>query len=371
MSATPYRSPVKLISFCALTYAIFRLASAGAQTEGDPTSRPYSRIGQDIIGDAVANGAFHSRSPLLIIAGATYKMADLANDIGAAALDHQDHSIGAEILLADENARQLKEIKATGGDLNGVEATAIKQRLHDHIFTMTSAQGSPVGYTAAAIIANLPYAVKSVSSDKIVEQTIDLTLNKLGVFRLLENYLAIPEKVNWMLNYGGPAEEFERGLGWGKLGTRARAAERAASAAIKAIKDQQEAFVASELRSDRTENTRKLAANAFTEIYTDIMTKHRSEPRTVQVESFRQAVAESANLTATAGADPVVRSIQADDSLGWQRYANPVSPQRRTFQSPAAPAPVQMQQSAMPAWRIEYHQALQNYGTNWDGRRNR
>jgi len=166
--------------------------------------KSWSSIRKDITGAVVADIAFHSPNPWLVMGGATYKLADLSLDIGNAAIDRQDRWYGAEMILADKDARRLKKIQATGGDLNGPEANEIKQQLRDRQYTITLPQRSPYGYTAAVIVGNLPYAVAKVGIDKAIEKAFGFALDKIGLFSLVERYLPFPKAVNWAMNYGGP-----------------------------------------------------------------------------------------------------------------------------------------------------------------------
>jgi hypothetical protein len=375
MSACSIRIAIKAAALGLTACAILASVPAAAVgTEDDPAPIPFSRITQDFAGDTVAEAAFHSSVPILIVAGATYKLADLAHDIGDAAVNREDRWVGAEMILADDDARRLKEIKIAGGDLNGADANAIKQRLRDRALDMTVAQKSPFGYTIRIILKNFPYAVAKVTIDRAIEKTIGLALEKSGFFKLVERFIPLPQKINWMLNYGGPLETFEKGQGWGRLGTRARAAEKAAE---ESMRDQEKKMVANYLSSDRTETFERSAADALANIYKRTMIENPSRPRAIVAAQFRLEVARAAvSLPAPAIAaavpagedlvpeapDPIVRTIQADDASGWKQYSNPVSSERRTVESePTRPA-VEREDPAVQARHNALHEELMRVG---------
>lgn len=346
---------------------------------------PFCRIGLDITGSTLADVAFHSPVPILIAAGATYKVADLAHDIGDAAVDRENHWLDAELVLVGDDAKRLKEIKASGGDLNGPDADALKQRLRDHAYTMTSAQNSPVGYTLDVIIKNFPYAVAKVGIDKTIEKTIGFALDKFGVSKLIERILPVPKKVNWLMNYGGPLEDLEKGAGWGRLGTRARGAQKAAE---EAMQEQEEKIVADYLSSDRTESLKRSAADVLAKIYGEVMAEHPSQSRTIVAPSFRLEVARQAVLLpapmpaiaavpaaaavavpapapailAAPPADPVVRVIRVDDASGWERYSRPAPSEEEVTDAAPTSEPADEPDPADEARRAELHEELMRVG---------
>lgn len=426
MSARSIRGAIRNAALCLAAAAMFVCAPVVlAETEHHSGPIPFARIGADFAGDALADAAFHSPVPILIVAGATYKVADLAHDLGDAAVDREDRWLGAEMILADDDAKRLKAIGAAGGDLNGDDANAIKARLRDRAFEMTIAQQSPGGYTLRVVIKNLPYAVKKVAVDKLIEQAIGLALKKLHVDKLIEPNLPTPKKINFALNYGGPLERFEKGLGWGKLGTRARVAAKAADecmrdvakaaaenmpdaakAAEESIRDQDAKMIADYLSSDRRESLERSAEDALGSIYHGILARNPSQPRVVVVEMYRlEAAREAVMLPApepalvaadpvTEEPDPVVRTIQSDDA-SVERYSNTAPSERRTFSSASAPqtappaesAPrVEQEDPQAAARRIALHQELMQVGdgktfqvcsngcpsssdASWDGRK--
>jgi hypothetical protein len=323
----------------------------GEPQDDSDAPKPFSRIGLDVLGDTVATASIRSRHPVLVAAGVTYKLADLANDVGVASIGREDHWLGAELVLVDEDGRLLKAMKNAGMDLNGTDAEAVKHRLHERMLRTTAAQNSPLGYTARVIIKNLPYALAKVGREKIDEEAVGFVLNRFGVAKLLEHIVPVPKKINWALNYGGPLEELQKGLGWGKLGTRARLAQKIAE---EALIDQEKKLVAHELEefgASLVDST----ADALSAIYSKILQEHPSQPRTVIASNLRLEMAREAVLLRawaeptpamvpaalvmrTMQADPVVRAIQADDATRWEYARNSsYADQRRSEPAPVRP----------------------------------
>jgi hypothetical protein len=366
---------------------------------------PFSSISADMLGDTLSNAAVHSPVGPLIVAGYTYKMANLASDIGGAAIDKEDRFLGAEMIVVNQDCARLRKIGADGGDLNGKEANAIKAELQNTKYQMTVDQRSPYGYTLGTVVKNLPFAVKKVAFDKVLEQTIGGVLHAAHIDKLFEAIFPAPENINWMLNYGGPLEDLQKGLGWGKLGTRARIAEKAAA---KSMKSQEAKAVADFLGADREESLEESAERALGKIYQRIIAENPSQPRTVVVQQYRLVAAREAVMlpapaaevpvmvaTPTMAAerpDPVIRAIQADDAQirhfstnAPQRSNNFSNPPRVYRPAPVTPSVVQEDAATVARWQA-FHDQLKIIGdgktftlcsngcppssnSSWDGRR--
>ena len=328
---------------CVLT-SLLLAQSAGAEAV------PYSRISVDITGDVLANGSIKSGIPVLVVAGFTYKAADLAQALGNAAEDHQNQWLDAQLVVVGEDAKRLKAIVDAGDSLNGSAARAIAAHMENTSYAMTVDQKSPVGYTLKSVIDNLGYASVKVGIDKAVEASIGAAFQWLGVNKL------VSKKVNWMVNYNGPLEDFEKGLGWGKLGTRARLAQAAAEELMKATETQ---AISHFLEGSRRDNLERAADDALGQIYQNIMEEHPSQPRTVIVSAYRLEVARAAVMLPAAAVpamaaaraaapvieaepepeDQVVRTIRSDDEVATH-YSNPQSQERNTYTSSQIQIPV-------------------------------
>jgi hypothetical protein len=365
------------------------ISAAAARAQGSDAPEPFSRIGLDLLGDGVANASIRSKHPVLMIAGVTYKLADLAHDIGAAAISREDRWLGAELVLVDEDGRRLEEMKHAGIDLNGPDATAVKQRLRDRMMSMTAAQTSPAGYTARVITKSFPYAVAKVTLDKVTAAVIGRTLAWTGITRFIERHAPLPKKINWALNYGGPLEEFQKGRGWGKLGTRARAAQKVAEEMMHDLEKKQ---AARELREFGANSLIESTADALSKIYAGIMKANPSRSRTVVASAFRLEVARQAVPAAVTmrpraepafvpfapvvmravSPDAVALTIRTDDGGGWERM--------RTSDDPTASEPAPLVETEIPvdprdeARHQAFRDAVMRVGngktdSSWDGRR--
>lgn len=357
----------RLPAAAARTGALLAVAVLGAIAAAQAAQPvPFSRIGKDMLGDTLASAAINSKIPVLMAAGGMYKVADIAHDLGDAAIDKEDRFLGAEMYLVNQDAASLKKIEADGGDLNGEEATAIKARLSDTAYQMTVDQQSPYGYTLRTVVKNLPYAVKKVAIDKLIEKTIGAVLHAVHIDKLIEEVFPVPESLNWMLNYGGPLEEFEKGQGWGKLGTRARMVQEAAE---ESMKDQEAKVLADFLSSSREQRLDESAADALGNIYRKIIADNPSQPHMVIVDQYRLEAARAAVMLPAAAApvtiaaapavavaapepvaaapDPVVSVIQADDRE--VSYDRTDSSQRRNWQSNSRQESTPPAQESQPA----------------------
>jgi hypothetical protein len=316
-------------------------AGTVAQARSSDAPEPFSRTAQDLTGDAIAGAAILSKHPAGVVIGVTYKAFDLAHDIGAAAIDREDRWLGAELVLVDRDAQRLKEMKHNGVDLDGPEATEVKRGIHERMRKLTASERSPAGYTASVIIKNLPYAISKVAIDKALENAFGFALTRLV------KHTPVPKVINWARTYAGPLEALQKGLGWGKLGTRAGWAKQAAE---EAMRDAEKKLVAKRIKQLGMETRTEAAADALSDVYRKIMTEHPSRPRTVIASSFRLAMARQAVLLPApvaavpvlraavpepvlraavpepvlraAHPDLVIRAIRADDAM-WERGAGP------------------------------------------------
>lgn len=334
-----------------------------AQAQRSEAPEPFSRTAQDLTGDAIASAAILSKHPAGVVIGVTYKAFDLAHDIGAAAISREDRWLGAELVLVDRDAQRLKEMKHNGVDLDGPEATELKRGIYERMRKLTASERSPAGYTASVIIKNLPYAISKVAIDKSLENALGF-----GLARLIK-HTPVPKAINWARTYGGPLERLQKGLGWGKLATRAGWAKQAAD---EAMRDTEKKLVAKRIQQLGMETRTEAAADTLSDIYRKIMTEHPSQPRTVIASSFRLAMARQAVLLPApvaavpvmraavpepviraarpepimraavpepvmraAHPDLVIRAIRSDDAM-WER--EPSTPSRSTSSSPEPPA---------------------------------
>jgi hypothetical protein len=367
-----------------------------AQAQGSETPEPFSRTALNVTGDAIADAAILSKHPAGVVIGVTYKAVDLAHDVGAAAIGREDRWLGAELVLVDRDAQRLKEMKHNGVDLDGPEATEIKRGIHDRMRELTASDRSPAGYTASVIIKNLPYAVFQVAIDKSLENALEFALAKVV------KHIPVPNAIHWARTYGGPLEALNKGLGWGKLGTRAG---RAKHAAEEAMHDAEKKLVAKRIQQLGMATRTEAAADALSDMYRTIMTEQRSRPRAVIASSFRLAMARQAVLLPApvaavpvmraavpepvmraAHPDLVIRAIRSDDAM-WERGPSRSSSSTLSRPEPPPPAP-QAEPQVDPradARRQALHDELMRVGdgktfavcsngcpqsaASWDGRR--
>jgi len=337
-------------------FTLSLLAMAAAQSAAAASwPKPWAvvKFAGDVTGSGMASILVETHHPVLMAIGGTYMLADLAADTGDAALDRRDRYLGAELVIIGKDAARLKEIKAAGGDLKGKEATEIRQRLVDQKYDIERPGRSPYGYTAAAIVENLPYAVSKVAMDKLLQWAAGKAIGSLarmasGPLERLIGKSRLPrlrEPVNWALNNGGPLETYEREIGWGQLSRRAREAQKLADEAM------QEESIKVGLRATRTSDLAEIAADGLTDIYEKVMHEHPSAPRYVQLSEFRMAAAaQPVMLPAAAAAavaapvmaarvDPVIQAIRSDDFRGYTNSGRSRSDDRPSSSPTATAAP--------------------------------
>ena len=402
------RASARRFAFAVALATCLAIASTAAQDTDSPA--PFSRVAKDMVGSVVASIAIASGQPVLVGVGSSYKAADVVHDVGKAAIGREDRFRGAELVLATDEARRLRAIIDAGADPNG-EAPALRTKLQAHVQSLTSAERSPLGYTPRVLVKHFPYAVFRVTLDKLFKKAFSAGLQKLGVSRWIERKVPLPKKVNWLLNYGGPLENVQKEMGWGKLGTRARGTEKSIA---NAMRDIQRKLAERELKEFGSEALLDSAAEALTAIYEKIMRENPSAPRNVVMSDFRLQAAQQAVLLpapvlviAPAAAapepimraaeaepvmraaepvapDPVIRTLRADDAFRW-RPARSESVDTSTAPPPSRAEPPREDPRAA-ARRQRLHDELMRVGdgktyvvcsngcpntpqTSWDGRR--
>jgi hypothetical protein len=341
-------------------------------------------------------------------AGATFKVADLAinttSDVSEAAIEHRDKWLGAQLAFSGADAVRLKQIKAQGGDLNGDEATAIKARLRARVEEIQRPDHGLLGYTTAVVLDNLPYAVAEVGIDKLLEKTVGLTLDKIGVFALIDKFSPAPKVVNWALNNGGPLAAAEKRAGWRALSRLAREAGEAAEDQLHeqaaSIVEKESEAVANYFAEDRVAQIKDSVADALARAYQKQMAEHPSAPRPAMMASARLEVARAVAAAPVAmiapppapvqvvtafPADPMVRILQADDQA-WNRRSDAPRVVIHAAPPPATWSPAPPSAADQARW-AQLHAEMARVGdgktytlcsngcpataeSSWDGRRN-
>ncbi|MCX7041694.1 MAG: hypothetical protein NT117_03190 [Gammaproteobacteria bacterium] len=341
---------------------------------------PYCNVVLEPAGKVLVSVGKSTPHPVVKGAAFLFEATELSLEAGEAAVEAHEFWLEGELLVVGEEARKLHDIKASGGDLNGPEATQIKTVLRHRQFELGNQREGAFGYTMDAIAQHWGYVAARMSGKKLFELAVGGLLKTLHIQKFIEQRLRVPKQVNWALNYGGPLEQqLRKGAGWSMLGARARLAEAAAS---DAIIEQEAKLVAYLLHRGREQSLKMLSENALGAAYVEALRDSASASRPVMPADFRLIAARAvdyirpapvrveipqpvpAPIVAVQPADQLVQTIANDDVLTWHYEATPSD---RTVtvphEPPPEPAPDPEPEPTPPsAWALQLEQEWKQVG---------
>lgn len=264
---------------------------------------PYCNAVLEPVGSTLAEVGAASPHPLVKGAAYTYKATELGLELGATAVAAHETWLEAEILVVGAQAKRLKQIHDSGGDLKGPEATRIKELLGAKKIALGGQREGAAAYTLDALMQHWGYVAVKTGVDKTIDKTLGFALREFGLAKLVDRLTGRPPKLaNRLFNYGGPLESLQKDARWDweKLGTRARLAEKAMA---EAMVEQEAKLVASELRLGRGKSLEELADSALGWAYAEALRKNPSRQHVV-ASDFRLVAARAANLAMEAALQP-------------------------------------------------------------------
>jgi hypothetical protein len=156
-----------------------------------------------------------------------YKVADLSMDIGLAATERQDKTLGAEMIMVKADAALLRGLHEQGVDLSSdPRAVAAKERLSAIAETMGPGDRGTGGYLLEVVANNFPYAVTKVGVDQGFEKALGWILSRSAVTRLIERVLPLGRMTSAAIGNRSILQPVLHSVGWRQFGTRARIAEK-------------------------------------------------------------------------------------------------------------------------------------------------
>lgn len=316
---------------------------------------PYCNVVLEPAGKVIVSVGESTPHPVVKGAAFLFKATELSLEAGEAAVEAHEFWLEGELLVVGDQARRLHEIKASGGDLNGPEATQIKTVLRQRQFELGNQREGAFAYTMDAVAQHWGYVAAKMGTKKLFGMAVGGLLKETGISGFIERRVPVPKQVNWALNYGGPLEQqLQKGAGWSMLGARARLAEAAAS---DAMIEQESKLVAYLLREGREQSLKKLSESALGAAYAEALRSHPSASYVVVPSDFRLIAARAVDYALPApvyaaipapapvkvvavqparGEDRLVQTIANDDALASQ-YESPS--RDRAVNVPYVPAP--------------------------------
>lgn len=264
---------------------------------------PYCNVVLEPVGSTLAEVGAASPHPLVKGVAYAYKGTELGLELGATAVEAHEAWLEAEILIVGDQAKRLKQIHESGGDLRGPEATRIKALLRSKQIALGSQREGATAYTLDALIQHWGYVATKTGVDKTIEKSFGFMLEEFGVAKLVDRLTSRPPKLaNRLFNYGGPLERLQKDArwDWDRLGERAKLAEKAMA---EAMVEQEAKFVASKLRLGRTKALQELADSALGWAYAEALKNNPSRQHVV-LSDFRLVAARAANLVLEAALQP-------------------------------------------------------------------
>ena len=385
------RISAMLLLHCTLLFP-FASGHAGADETGrtepagpNPVFKVVRESGEDMVVDALG------KVPLGKVPVAIYKVADFGRELGVAATEREDKSLGANIILVNADAALFKGMVARGLDTNSdPKAIKAKKRLTLLIEEMDSGDQNRWVHLGAVTMKHLPYAVAQVGADKGMKAAFG-KLVKWGGPKI-DKALPIGDEVHDILGNRSALASGLRYVGWRKLGARANLAKKYTDELMhKVIQASLDELVSAGLK--------RVFGEAVDDLYKEVMEGHPSELRQIVIRkpelyatiealpamampAPQAAQAAPVPLPAVAAAAPepvelardrVANYIYVDDRNMRSRSTGS---ERSPSQSSPPPPPPPEQPHQQPAWLSHYHEALKCAGAgskagcgSWDGAR--
>ena len=383
----------------ALAAALLIVPGAAAIAAERGSFEPLYTVSSSVAQDSVVEGLWSLRKWRTAVArglpkvasGAAfwgvvaYEATDFSLDVGISAVDREDRTLGAKLILINADAAVLKGLRAQGVNLNtDPRALAAKQRLTAERNRLEqTAQGGPwgLGFAAVAVGNHLPYAVANVGADRLREAAIKKVFDRFAPF--LTKAFPIGDEIRMMIGNRSSFASALRYAGWRKLGARANAARAYTDAMIRQmVQSALDAFVKEQLSA--------AFGRALDDLYREVMDQNPSAPAPVRMRRLilsapqvyapaaAHLVAAQAPVAAAAAAplpvarapEPVLHTIGVEDrfihiSGGGTTARTPDPPQP---QAPPPPEPPRRPFKFPPGAGFTPGPTPSG-DPNWDGRR--
>jgi hypothetical protein len=360
--------------------AVCVLMSGNAWTEeSDP--KPLSEVawgaGEEEVIDVLG------KVPLGKIPVAVYKVVDFGRELGVAATEREDQTLGADMILMNADAALLKGMHARGLDTNeDSQAIAAKNRLSIMVQAMDSGDGNRWVRLGAVTMNHLPYAIARVGLNKGLTAAAGRLIKWAGP--RIDSALPFGDGVHDLMGNRSPIATGLRYAGWSKLGARANLAKHYTDELTHQL-------LQAELDELVSARLKKAFGSALDDIFNEAMDEHPSVLRRTVIRNPAlyaaiaatampaQALPMAAVAAVPEAAEPheeasdrLADGIQVED-----RYMISVSGRGgRAPSGESSPPAVQLspEPPSKPAWQAELHEALKCQGVNkpgcgtWDGR---
>jgi hypothetical protein len=313
-----------------------------------------------------------------------YKVADLGRALGVAAVDREDRTIGAELVVISSDAALLKRLQIEGRSLNtDPQAIAAKERLTRIMLGRDIGTQGSLSYLGNVIVKNFDYAVEQVAIDKAIGFGVKRLFKIDRVSRFInEHVFPFGNEVRFALGNRSELRPLLTYFGWRKFGERADLAKKyvdkiTSKVLARLVKD---AFKQA-IHSAADDALNRLADEVLRDHPSRLVVRQRIRLQVVRIEdlapaAFALPVAAAAlpmaqpvaAIPLESARDPVARTIYHEDS--YIRPTRDSSPAQQQAEPQRAPPPE-------PPRPSKFHHELMCQGagnkagcnSNWDGNR--
>jgi hypothetical protein len=219
--------------------------------------------------------------PLGRIPVAGYKVAEFARYVGEAAVEKEDETLRAEVVLMNADAVRLKRLVAAG-EGNGAQAKVVKQRLRAHIDRLDSGDPGPINHLLNVTAEHFGYALRLGSVRWGMKLAFKRMLRSDPFLRFWRQAMPLGSETASVIGNRSMLRPWMQAVGWRQFGARADAAERFVDRTTDAYLD---ALIANTMRK----NIADIAGGLLEGMYKEVLADH--PPKPVLRQRVRRAIA--------------------------------------------------------------------------------
>lgn len=347
-----------------------------------PINTLAAETARDVRNSMIVDGL--GRMPLGQIPVVLYKVADFSREIGVAAVDKEDRTRDAQIVLLDADAALIQGLVARG-EGNSPKAEAAKARLRALGNQLDSGDPGDVNHLLNVTAKHFEYAVGRASLKFALKFGFKRFLKSDPVARFIRRYVHWGKEPASVIGNRSSLRPWLQYAGWRKFGARASVVERYVDKVTDKLLDKL-------IWDKMSKEIATASSNALDDLHARVMSDNPSQPvvrrrmryelamnptlyaplapvaaampvaplpavaRAVAIEPMPVAVAQQPILRVS---DPVAQAIYLEDSYVRDSWSAPESSEPSTYVSPPQAPP---EPEPPTARELELHQELMCVG---------
>jgi len=380
----PGRRTTRWVACALLGGALLVCAACVSASEQDPLpiNTIVAETARDVRNSMIVDGL--GKIPLGQIPVALYRVADFSREIGVAAVDKEDRTRDAQIVLLDADAALIQGLVARG-EGNSAKAEAAKARLRALGKQLDSGDPGDVNHLLNVTAKHFEYAVGRASLKLALQLGFKRFLKSDPVARFIRKYVHWGKEPAAVIGNRSSLRPWLQQAGWRKFGARASVVERYVDKVTDKLLDKL-------IWDKMSKEIATASSNALDNLYSRVMIDNPSQPlarrrmryalamdptlyaplapvaaampmaplpavaQAIAIEPLPVAVAQQPILRVS---DPVAQAIYLEDSYVRDSWSAPESSEPSTYVSPPQAPP---EPEPPTARELELHQELMCVG---------